>query len=88
MRYMFSYFLKKTCCGYSLEVPHRGTSNESTHNIFCLSNKKNVNFWASKSWLDKWILTIVRGQVIKFDNSSTLHLILKYTEAILQINFN
>ena len=25
----------------------------STHNIFSSRNKKNVNFWASKSWLDK-----------------------------------
>ena len=23
--------------------------------MFACKNKKNVNFWASKSWLDKWI---------------------------------
>ena len=34
------------------------------------SRKKNVNFGASKSWLDMWILTI-HGQVIKFENSTT-----------------
>ena len=25
--------------------------------MFSLKNKKNVDFWATKSWLDKWILT-------------------------------
>ena len=49
--------------GYSLEAPD---------SIFSLRNKKNVNFWTSKSWLDRWILTIVHGQVIKFDNFTTL----------------
>ena len=29
----------------------------STHNTFSSRNEKNVNIWASKSWLDKWILT-------------------------------
>ena len=29
----FSYFSKKICCGYSLEAPQRGASNEY-HNIF------------------------------------------------------
>ena len=24
----FSYFSTKTCCGYSLEAPHQGASNE------------------------------------------------------------
>ena len=39
---------------------------ESTHNLwgFFLRKKK------SKSWLDRWILTVVRGQVIEFYNSS------------------
>ena len=38
------------------------------------TGKKNVNFRAGISWLDKWIFTIllVYGQVIKFDNSTTL----------------
>ena len=51
MRYIFSYFSKKTC-GYSLEAPHRGTSNEyPQHNYFFLQEirKKCRFFVASKS---------------------------------------
>ena len=46
----------------------------STNNIymFSLRNKKKVNFRACKFWFVKWILTIVRGQVIKFDHSTGL----------------
>ena len=62
MRYIFSYFLKKTCCGYSSEVPRGGASNEHSQHmhIFSSRNKKTVSFRASKSWLDKWLL--VPGQ--------------------------
>ena len=52
------------------------TSNEFPQHIFSSRNKKkkNVNFRASKSWLDKRILTIlfVHRQVIKFDIYTTL----------------
>ena len=41
-----------------------------THNTFSSRSKKIVNFRASKSWLDKWIF---RGQVITFDNSTTMY---------------
>ena len=30
-----SYFSTKTCCGYSLEVPQRGNSNEYPQHMFC-----------------------------------------------------
>ena len=41
----FSYFsIKNICCGYSLEVPHRGTSNEYPQHIFLWRNKKNI-YW-------------------------------------------
>ena len=37
------------CCGYSLEVPHRGTSNEYPQHMFSSRNKKNTdNFWLKK----------------------------------------
>ena len=37
----FSYFSSKNiCCGYSLEVPHWGTSNEYPQNTFSCRNKK------------------------------------------------
>ena len=43
----FSYFSMKTCCGYSLEVPHRGVSNEYD-NMFLRRNKKNINMFRLK----------------------------------------
>ena len=61
-------------CGYSLEMPHRGTSNEYPQHMFSMKNKKNVNFRASKSWLEKWILIIYLSVDKKyiFDNSTNL----------------
>ena len=32
---------KNICCGYSLETPHRGTSNEYPQHMFLWRNKKN-----------------------------------------------
>ena len=35
---------------YSLEVPHRGTSNEYPQHTFSSRNKKNINtFWLKKA---------------------------------------
>ena len=47
----------------------------SIHNICSLGNKENVNFWASKSWLDKWIFDylLVSRPEIQSDNSTALH---------------
>ena len=39
-----SYFSMKTCCGYSLEAPQRGTSNEYPQHIFLWRNKKNITW--------------------------------------------
>ena len=38
----FSYFSTKTC-GYSLEVPRRGASNEYPQHMFLWRNKKTIN---------------------------------------------
>ena len=44
-----SYFSMKTCCGYSLEAPHRGTSKEYPQHMFLWRNKKNIKaFWLKK----------------------------------------
>ena len=37
------YFSMKTCCVWSLEVPHWGTSNDYTQHKFSWGNKKNNN---------------------------------------------
>ena len=49
----------------------------STHNICFL--REIINFRTSKSWLNKWILStlLVRGQMIKFDHSTTLYYYMK-----------
>ena len=40
----FSYFFMKTCCGYSLEAPRQGASNEYPQHMFSWRNKKNI-YW-------------------------------------------
>ena len=43
-KYFYLIFLHKNiCCGYSLEVPHWGTSNEYPQHMFWCRNKKNIN---------------------------------------------
>ena len=39
--FFFSYFYM-TCCGYSLEAPHRGASNEYPQHMFSWRNKKSI----------------------------------------------
>ena len=40
----FLFFHKNICCGYSLEVPHWGASNEYPQHMFLWRSKKN-NIW-------------------------------------------
>ena len=46
----------------------------STHNICFLRNKKNVHFWASKSWFEQVDIDHLpdSGKVKKIDHSTTL----------------
>ena len=38
------------CCGYSLEAPRRGASNEYPQHMFSSRNKKNIDtFWLKKA---------------------------------------
>ena len=39
----FSYYSTKMCCGYSLEAPRQGTSNEYPQHMFSSRNKKTIN---------------------------------------------
>ena len=45
---IFSYFFTKTNCGYSLEVPPRGTSNEYPQHSFMCRNLKNISSFQLK----------------------------------------
>ena len=44
----FLYLHKNICCGYSLEAPHRGTSNEYPQHMFSWRNKKNITTFCLK----------------------------------------
>ena len=40
---IFLLFLEENiCCGYSLEAPHRGASNEYPQQMFSSINNKNI----------------------------------------------
>ena len=51
---IFLLFLyKNVCCGYLLEAPRRGASNEYPQHMFSWRNKKTVNTFGSKKHLIK-----------------------------------
>ena len=46
---IFFLFLNENIrCGYSLEAPRRGASNEYPQNMFSLRNKKNIGIFQLK----------------------------------------
>ena len=46
---IFSLFLHENiCCGYSLEVPQQGTSNEYPQHMFLWRNKKDISIFRVK----------------------------------------
>ena len=53
---------KNICCGYSLEVPHWGTSNEYPQHMFSLRNKKDISSFRMKKvpYLLLWIISTFR----------------------------
>ena len=40
----FSFLHKNICCGYSLEVPHRGASNEYPQHEFLPDTRSNLAY--------------------------------------------
>ena len=60
MRKIFFLFLHENVCGYSLEAPHRGTSNEYPQHMISSRNKENINnFWLKKvPYLELWIMQL------------------------------
>ena len=62
---IFILFLNKNiCCGYSLEAPHRGASNEYPQHMFLSRNKKNI------MWIPPLICSYVL-EVNTFSNSES-----------------
>ena len=44
----FLFLHEKICCGYSLEAPRRGASNEYPQHMFSLRNKKDISSFRVK----------------------------------------
>ena len=44
----FLFLHKNICCGYSLEAPHWGTSNEYPQHMFSWRNKKDISIFRKK----------------------------------------
>ena len=62
----FLFFHGSICCGYSLEVPQRGTSNEYPQHTFSWRNeKKNISQYSLYRglWQDK---VIIEGIMLMF----------------------
>ena len=54
-RLIFFLFLQNyICCGYSLEVPHRGTSNEYPQHTFSLRNTNFINTFLVDKGATSW----------------------------------
>ena len=44
----FSFLDENICCGYSLEAPRRGASNEYPQHMFLSRNKKDISIFQMK----------------------------------------
>ena len=61
---MVILFLENIFCGYSLEAPHRGASNEYQQHLFLSRNKKNIiTFFVEKSALSRVIAFIMKTPI-------------------------
>ena len=50
-KYFFLFLHENIYCGYSLEAPQRGASNEYPQHMFSCTNKKNINIFQLKKVL-------------------------------------
>ena len=62
----FPYFSTKTCCRYSLEAPHQGTSYQYPQYMFTWKSEKNINiFWLKKGpYLQRGCVSISINEVL------------------------
>ena len=58
-----SYFSTKTCCGYTLEAPRWGVSNEYPQHMFLLRNKKDSIFRMKNA---PYLLLCDSGRILLF----------------------
>ena len=71
----------KTCCGYSLEAPYWGASNEYQQHMFLWRNKKNINTFGLKkkkhlikSYGIRWLRFYDNYSMGKYVSKYLLHL--------------
>ena len=63
---IFFLFLKENiCCGYLLEAPRRGTSNEYPQHMFLFRNKKDISIFRMKKAPYLLLCLGSAGQVLK-----------------------
>ena len=78
----FFLFLEgNICCRYSLEVPHRGTSNEYPQDMFSLRNKEHIYIY-----LIFWILFLARS--MKYLSKTSLDRSVKYLSWTSKLKFH
>ena len=69
--FFFSFPFKNIYCGYSLEAPLRGTSNEYQQYIFLWRNKKNQHLFDWKRWLIKRCTPASNKHKLAFQQTGT-----------------
>ena len=52
-----TFLNENICCGYSLEGPRRGASNEYPQRMFLLRNKKDIRIFYQQPYLLLWLRT-------------------------------
>ena len=60
MQISFSFLHKNICCGYSLEAPQQGASNEYPQHMFSWRNRKNI------MWIPPLICSYVCSLIMAF----------------------
>ena len=63
----FLFLNKNICCGYSLEAPQRGASNEYPQHMSSLRNKKNI------MWIPPLICSYATSSIVPSTHSATLY---------------
>ena len=62
---VFLFLDENICCGYSLEAPRRGASNEYRQHMFLSRNKKNIDtLWLKKKQQQKTLYQELTTEII------------------------
>ena len=67
----FLFLHEYICCGYSLEMPRQGASNEYPQHMFLLRNKKDISIFQTKT--APYLLLHVCNQTVNVQADLSLH---------------